>query len=437
MTPLGPERSTGHPPLQAGDSVARLVGIGPKTAAALEAVGVRRVADLLFHLPRRYEDRGRVISVEEATRELGSVLVYGRLTVHSGRWARRRLHITDGELADDTGCIRVRWFNQPWITGRLEGGVEAFVYGAVGRDTSKRPQVLNPEIEIVPRSSRVEEIAPIYSGLGPLGGKRLRKIIDQALGCLEDLADPLPDTVRREFALMPLAESLGDLHRPALPGDPGQRREWVAALNRSATAAHHRLAFDELLAVASVVAGYRARRLEQAATPVRIGPEFDQRCRALFPFELTAAQRRVIAEIVDDLRRPSPMARLLQGDVGSGKTAVAITAIFAILADGRQATLMAPTELLAEQLHRSAAGALEPLGFRVRLLTGSLPRVEAGAVRAGVAGGEIDVVVGTHALFQEGVPLPTSGWSSSTNSTDSEWRSASGFSTRGIHRISW
>jgi ATP-dependent DNA helicase RecG len=403
LTRRGPEIPAGRPPFEANDPVDRIVGIGPRTAAALAAVGVRRVADLLFHLPRRYEDRGQVLAVDEARAGRGPVLLYGRLVVHGARYVRRRLHITDGELADASGRLRVRWFNQPWIAERLDGGVEAFVFGSVGLDRGGRPQLVNPEIEIVPRTDRIDEIVPIYPRLGPLTGKRLRNAIDQALGCLDRLPDPVPDWVRRESALVGLAEALGDLHRPRVPADADRRRRRLAALDAGATEGHRRLAFDELLAVASVVAGTRARRLDQSATPIRVGPGFEQRCRGLFPFELTAAQRRAIGEITADLGRPVPMARLLQGDVGSGKTAVAVVAISAVLASGRQAALMAPTELLAEQLHRSVAAALEPAGARVCLLTGSVPAAVARDHRSRLADGGIEVVVGTHALFQDNV----------------------------------
>jgi len=385
------------------DSVETVAGIGPKTALALEALGIRRVADLLFHLPRRYEDRGRVLAIDDAKNRRGSVLLHGRLVVHSGRYLRRRLHIADGELADDSGCIPIRWFNQPWIVGRLKSGAEAFVYGAVGEGKTGRLQIVNPEIEIGSRATSVDEVVPVYPKLGPLAGKRLRKIMDQAHGCLSEMADPIPPAVRRQFALPNLAEALDKLHRPTLPSQDQERDHAVLALNQAATGSHTRLAFDELLAVASVVAGDRARRLEQSASPILLTSSYGRQARKLFPFDLTSAQNRVVGEILDDLGRSVPMARLLQGDVGCGKTAVAILAIFAVLSNGRQAALMAPTELLAEQLHRSISAVLEARGVRVRLLTGSVSAAVGRSIRSELASGKTDVLVGTHALFQESV----------------------------------
>ena len=385
------------------DPVHRIVGIGPKTAAALEAIGIQRVADLLFHLPRRYEDRGAVISVDEAKQHHGPVLLHGRLTAGSGRYVRRRLHINDGELADATGVMSIRWFNQPWIGERVATGVDAFVYGVVGRGKNDQLQIVNPEIEIAPKSASVDEVVPIYGRLGPLSGKRLRRALDQAMDCLGDLVDPLEETIRRRFSLLPLGEALGRLHQPTLPVDSGERVSFVTALNQGSSEGHSRLAFDELLTVALVVAGYRARRIEQSARAIRLSSEFHRQAERALPFDLTSAQQRVVDEINADLGKTTPMARLLQGDVGCGKTAVAILAILAVVSNGRQAALMAPTELLAEQLHRAVSTALDPFGYRICLLTGSSAAADGRSRRSELAAGEIDVVVGTHALFQERV----------------------------------
>jgi len=390
-------------PLRADDPVHRIVGVGPKTAAALEAIGIRRVGDLLFHLPKRYEDRGAVISVDEAKQQHGPVLLHGRLSAGPGRYVRRRLHINDGDLADDTGVMPIRWFNQPWMSDRVGAGVDAFVYGVVGRGRSDRQQIVNPEIEVAPRSATMDEVVPIYGRLGPLSGKRLRKALDQAMDCLGDLVDPLEETIRRRFSVLPLGEALGRLHQPTLPADPGDRASFVTALNQGSSEGHSRLAFDELLTVALVVAGYRARRIEQSARPVHVSSVFHDQAERTLPFDLTSAQQRVVDEIITDLGGTTPMARLIQGDVGCGKTAVAILAILAVVSNGRQTALMAPTELLAEQLHRAVSAALEPFGYRVCLLTGSSAAADGRSRRSELAAGEIDVVVGTHALFQERV----------------------------------
>ena len=387
-----------------------VAGIGPKTAAALAAVGVRRVTDLLLHLPRRYDDRGEVLTVAEALRTSGQVLLRGRVTATAGRRVRRRLHIADGTVVDGSGSLAVRWFNQPWVAERYAGdGVEAWVYGAVGRSRHGRLQLVNPDVEPVEAEQRRDGIVPVYGRLGPLAGRRLRTVMARALEALELLEDPLPEELRNELGLPGLVASLGALHHPGSPADLQDRRRRVAALNDRESPEHRRLAFDELLALAAVVADLRARRRAQAADPIPVRGSFADTCRTLLPFELTAAQRRVVGEVLADLGRDRPMARLLQGDVGSGKTVVAVLAILAVLESGRQAALMAPTELLAEQLHRTVGALLGTTGHRIALLTGSLPASDADAVRAGLAGGSVGLAVGTHALFQEAVSFADLG----------------------------
>ena len=344
-----------------------------------------------------------MVRVSDALAVDHPVLLHGRLTVASSRYVRRRLHIADGELTDDSGTLAVRWFNQPWMAGRLEGGVEALVFGSIAGNRGGRLQLVNPEVEFGPEATDEVTVTPIYPKLGPLSGKRLRTIIGQSLACLGDLDDPLPEDLRRELALPGLVESLEMLHDPSPPGTGDARDTFVETLNVERSPAHRRLAFDELLTMASVVAGYRAQRLEQTARSIVPGRDFGGQASSLFDFELTAAQRRAAKRIVADLAGSTPMARLLQGDVGSGKTAVATIAILAAVNAGRQAAFMAPTELLAQQLHRSVAASLGGLGYRVGMLTGAMSAVEARSLRADLAAGQLDLVVGTHALFQESV----------------------------------
>jgi len=387
----------------ADDPVDTLRGIGPKTAAGLAELGVRRVVDLLLLLPRRYEDRGAVVPVSAALQTEAPVLLRGRLTCSGGRYVRGRLHIADGALVDDTGRLPVRWFNQPWQVERLADGVDALVYGVVRTAKNGRRQIVNPEVTLVGGETEPDDPVPIYPRAGGLGGRRLAAAIDQALGCLDGLSDPLPEHLRRELGLPELAIGLASLHRPSGPGTVEMRERLVTDLNERRSAAHQRLAFDELLTVAAVVERCRADRLEQSTRPIRPTVPLGERARDVLPFDLTGAQKRVVAEIGRDLDRTVPMARLLQGDVGSGKTAVAALTVLAAVDSRRQAAVMAPTELLAEQLHRELAAVLGRAGHRVERLTGSTPTGSARRVREDLATGELGVVVGTHALFQQGV----------------------------------
>jgi ATP-dependent DNA helicase RecG len=333
----------------------------------------------------------------------GPVLLHGTVTISSSRYVRRRLHIVDGVFSDSSGSVAVRWFNQPWIADRLEGGVDAFLFGAVATGKSGRPQLTNPEVEIGDETAETEAVKPIYPKLGPLAGKRLRTVMLQALGCLDSVVDPLPESLLREMGLPSLTEVFDALHDPRPPESATARTRLVEDLNGWRSAWHGRLAFDELLAVSVVVAETRARRAARTARPIDPGAGFQRRAAALFDFQLTRAQRDAAAAIIDDLADSVPMARLLQGDVGSGKTAVATIAIYAAVRGGRQAALMAPTELLAEQLHRSLSSTLGKTGCVIELLTGALPASHAKDIRGRLAAGSIDVVVGTHALFQESV----------------------------------
>jgi ATP-dependent DNA helicase RecG len=347
-------------------------------------------------LPRRYQDRGSVVAASTALTTERPVLLRGTVVCTGSRRVRGRLSIGEGRFDDGSGTIPVRWFNQPWVAQRFENGVDAFVFGRVGTSRSGRRQLVNPEIRPLEEGLEPQDLVPIYSPVGPLAGKRLRNALDQALGVLADLADPLPQELRKDRGLPDLGSALTGLHRPSPERmDPG---ELAVQLNLRRTPAHRRLAFDELLAVACVVARHRAERLDRTAAPIRVRSTFPGEVTAFFPFEFTGAQRRVVGEILDDMAKPVPMARLLQGDVGSGKTAVATTAILAALAGGRQTALMAPTELLAEQLHRSVSATLGPTGIRVGLLTGAAQH--AAAVRRRLDAGSLKVVVGTHALFQ-------------------------------------
>ncbi len=387
--------------LRPDDPVDRLIGIGPKTAVAMAEIGIERVIDLVFHLPKRYEDRGLVVTAAEALATGGSVLLRGRLICSRSRRVRGRLHIADGHFEDETGTIPVRWFNQPWIPGRLKDGVEASVFGKVGTGKKGDHQLVNPEFEIA-STIDPEAIHPVYGKVGPLRGKRLRRAMEQALGCLSLLPDPLPADLLTASRLPELDSVLKELHEPeATVG--ADRSEYTELLNSHRSAAHRRLVFDELLTVASVVAGHRTRRLEQVAAPIRVRSTFKQELRAFFPFPFTSAQDRVVGEILRDMAKAVPMARLVQGDVGSGKTAVATAAILAALAAGRQAVLMAPTELLAEQLHRSVSASLEATGLPAELLTGAVAETRAKSIRRRLVAGDLKVVVGTHALFQKKV----------------------------------
>ncbi len=381
-------------PLHPDDPVTRFAGIGPKTAGALAAEGITTVLDLLLHLPRRYEDRSTVTEIDSIDSAQEKVLVRGVVrSVRLRRIRGRRLSIVDGVVEDGSGQLPVVWFNQPWIGRRLEGEPELFLYGQIQEKKNGLLQLHSPEVDGIEEEAG---IVPIYPGLGRFGGKRLRRLISDCLPVIGDCEDPLPDSIRDRFGLPTLAESLGELHAPKKGVD-------VEKLNRRASTWHQRLAFDELAAFACAMSEQRQRRVRHQS--VRIDPAVVGRVMedTALPFQLTAAQVRVQTEIAEDLVGGHPMARLVQGDVGSGKTAVAALTMRMVLESGSQVAIMAPTELLAEQHQSTLTSYLSPSGHLPRLLVASLPAAVKREILEGLGNGSIGMVVGTHAVFQEAV----------------------------------
>lgn len=385
-----------------GAPLTELKGIGPKSAEALSAEGFDTVLDLLLHLPRRYEDRTRVTHLDRRL-EVGEwVLLRGCVKgVRLRRIPRRRMVIVDGFVDDGRGNLKVVWFNHRWIHTRLADEPELYLYGQVREARGGSLQLVNPEIEEV--SDEAARIVPVYRRLGRFGGRRLRRLIEQCLPVADGCRDPLPGAIRKRFELPTLDNALRELHMPSVSGDDEDRTRAVEELNNGASRSHLRLAFDELLAFACAMGTRRAARSAFQAPRIDTSVVSARRVRELLPFVLTGAQDRVLGEIQTDLAGDTPMARLVQGDVGSGKTVVAGLAMLMALESGHQVAFMAPTELLAEQHARSLTDILGATGHTVHQLTGSLPAREQRRVREDLVEGSVRLVVGTHALFQESV----------------------------------
>ncbi|MGH7563894.1 MAG: ATP-dependent DNA helicase RecG, partial [Gemmatimonadota bacterium] len=359
----------------------------------LEALGIRTVDDLLHHYPRDYLDVRRAVPLNRL-REGETVAVQGIVrTVHErrfrGRGARSQ---TTALLEDDAGTVALVWFNQPWIGRQLQKGRRIHVIGPVVR---YRGQLQITPTELQPLGDDEDErpgagILPIYPLTEGITQRNLRAWTRSALERLGTVDDPLPRGLRDQHALPPLGEALQDLHYPRDP--EGQER------------ARRRFAWEELfwwefrLALKAV-----ARRRPESGIAMAVEGELVPRLGRSLPFELTRAQRRVLSEIFRDMRSRRPMNRLLQGDVGAGKTVVALLALLRAVESGYQGALMAPTEILAEQHQRKVAALLGDLPVRIALLTGRVTGSARERVRAGFASGDIDVAIGTHALIQEGV----------------------------------
>ena len=376
-------------------------GVGSRLAGKFERLGLRVVADVLRHLPMRYEQELAERTIEHAHQaaldgEAATLAVRGTVAVIRRAPGRRpRIEAT---LEDATGTAHLVWFNANWVLGKLHPGFEVLIQGRGGiyRD---QLQFTNPRFTILEEHARAsssdspieDRLRPIYPGSEELPSARIERVIEQVLEpALREIEDPLPDAYREERDLMPLAEAYRAAHAPRSKEEADRARE--------------RLAFDELLLLQLGVMMRRHQLRERLAAPALLwSDELDARIRARFPFTLTSQQADVIREIASDLARPAPMNRLLQGDVGAGKTVIALYGMLLAAATGHQAALMAPTELLAEQHFASIRAMLSESDVEIVLLTGGLPAAVRRERLERIESGEVDIVVGTHALLTESV----------------------------------
>jgi ATP-dependent DNA helicase RecG len=365
----------------------------------LAKLGIRTGFDLVLHLPLRYEDE-TVLTPIGAVRDGAPALVEGEVVATEIAFRPRRQLVV--RVRDASGVLFARFLNfYPSQAKALAEGARVRLFGEV-RPGFFGDEMVHPRYHVLRGPEPLpESLTPVYPTTAGLGQALLRKLIDEALA-RADLADTLPEDIRARHCLQPFAPSVQLLHRPPPDVD-------ASALELRSHPAWRRMKFDELLAQQlSMRMHYRARRA-QAAPPLALGGELVARLVAGLPFTLTRAQARAWGEIERDLAAAHPMNRLLQGDVGSGKTIVAAAAAVRAVERGWQAAVMAPTEILAEQHHRKFAEWLAPLGVRVAWLAGALPARERRAGIAAVAAGEIQIAIGTHALFQEKVEFARLG----------------------------
>ena len=395
--------------------------VGGKRGRALEKLGISSVQDLLQHYPRYHVDRTRLRTV----RELGGLaraVHAGEVQVHATVKkinrpfrTKKKVVLIKGVIGDETGSIEVTWFNQEWVARALSPGDVGFFYGRIGT-FGGRLQMTAPRFELVRTGKEpfnVGRIVPIYPATADLSSDALRRLMWDTLRNAGEILDPLPASLRRELGLMPRGAALRLIHFP------DEKDEVVGA--------RRRIVFDELFTLQLGLV-YRKRLLERTVTgiehpapgPASLGETFV----AGLPFRLTGAQRAAMHEVARDMCRPHPMHRLVEGEVGSGKTVVALYACLMAIEGGSQAAFMAPTEVLAEQhfltvteLLDRAFGTHEGSNLFagvsrrpvVRLLTGSTPASRRAEILAGVASGAVDLLIGTHALIQEVVEFARLG----------------------------
>ena len=403
--------------LELSTSVQYVKGIGPRLAEVLGAKGIHTVDDLLHYLPFRYEDRVNPRGISELrVGEMATVIAEVRT---SGLFRTRRMPIFQMTAGQGRSRLKCIWFNATYLRDRFKPGQLVALYGKVEQERGGELQLVQPQFEILGDSAddaeageqkaatslEVGRIVPIYesAGQGRLTPRWFRRIIHTVLENLSPPAtDPVPTAVRNHLSLISPQDALRQVHWP----DPG---ESLQDLQASRTPAHVRLIFEELF---FLELGLELKRREQKAQ-TGIAFNLDNRAREaikkILPFHPTAAQKRVLKEIASDMEKPFPMRRLLQGDVGSGKTIVAFEAAIIAMENGYQVALMAPTEILAQQHYFSARRILENAGYRIVLLTGSIEEDRKREIRRHIAQGNAQLVIGTHALIEQKVEFARLG----------------------------
>jgi ATP-dependent DNA helicase RecG len=350
-------------------------------ARKLRRLGLETIGDMLGHRPRRYE---RPVPERAISELFGDEEAVIEVVVRRASGRRRgRLHILTAHVGDASGEIRATWFNQPWLESKLVPGTHMRLRGRQNR------YGFAVESYDLGDAAETADFAPVYPATEDLAQKQLRSISEAALAFAGAGGDVLPAPLRASEQLPLRADALMALHRPRTPDE--------------AETGRRRLAFDELLVLQLALARRASEREALVADALPPPGELVARYRDVLPFTLTDAQEQAIRELDADLERTIPMQRLLQGDVGAGKTAVAVYAVLRAVEAGRQGALMAPTETLAEQHFLTVEGVLTELGVRVALLTSSLSKREHATVRQLITSGDVQVAVGTHALIQREV----------------------------------
>ena len=380
-----------HTTLTPDTPVRYLKGVGPKTAERFEKLGIVTLADLLCHYPRRYIDFSRPYSIAEAPPDTECVVKAEVFAKPAGRilpGGRRMERITAG---DDVSSLEITWFNNPYATQKLELGQEYYFEGIVTGGMLRR-QMVNPQVRTAAQitSAPFEAVYPQTEGLS---STVIAKCIRQLLPHAELLPDPLPEEMLKKYRLLSKADAVRAIHCPAT--------------EEEAFAARRRLIYEELLVLQLGIGRMKNRGSASTGAPMqRLDPA---PFWASLPFSPTGAQRRAVDEILTDLSGSTSMNRLLQGDVGSGKTLVAAAAIWACIRSGYQAALLAPTEILAAQHAENLNRMLAPFGMRVALLTGGMKAAARRTTLAAIRSDEADLVVGTHAILSEGVEFARLG----------------------------
>jgi ATP-dependent DNA helicase RecG len=405
--------------LDPATSVQYVKGIGPRLAEVLAGKGIHTVDDLLHYLPFRYEDRLNPRGIAELRPgEMATVIAEVRT---SGLFRTRRMPIFQMTAGQGRARLKCLWFNATYLKDKFKPGQMVALYGKVDLDNRGELQIMQPQVEFLGDTSEdgstgaaeqkaassleIGRIVPIYesAGQGRLTSRWFRRVLHGALENLTpDVPEAIPAAVRSRLGLISAREALWKVHWP-------EAGESLQDLQSSRTPAHIRLIFEELFFIELGLELKRRQLKAETGIAFKLDDRVREAIKKILPFHPTAAQKRVLKEIAADMEKPSPMRRLLQGDVGSGKTIVAFEAAIIAIENGYQVALMAPTEILATQHYLSARRILENAGYRIVLLTGSLDQERKREVRRHVSQGNAHLVIGTHALLEEKVEFEKPG----------------------------
>lgn len=368
-------------------SVETVRGVGKETAKKLTKLGVETIHDLLTFWPRRYDDYSEVLPIIKI--RPGAVTVRAKVESIKGRQVRRGMRITEAVIRDETSAIRVVWFNQPYRESYFKPNQEYFFSGLY--DFSYNRYVLqSPSVELAKEFTKnTARIVPVYQQTKGLDSREIRKFLAEITQLFKDLPETLPKDIVKQQGLIPYSRAALQMHWPESQEKLAQARE--------------RIGFEEVFAY--VLAGQLNKQANESEAALRIA--FDEKLAKSYtkalPFELTAAQKKAAWDILQDIDKETPMNRLLEGDVGSGKTVVAAFAAYIAAKQGIQTAFMAPTELLARQHAQTLADVLEPLGVSIGLLTSAVKGKPKAMLKDQLASGKVNIAIGTHALLQEGV----------------------------------
>ncbi len=390
-----------------------LKGIGPRRSEMLAAHGIRTIGDLIGYLPFRYEDRTQFRPIQ-SLREGEWVLIRGEICSIGGFDTRRRgFSVFEMLVRDGKGSVRVKFFNQPYLRRVYQPGMKLVIFGQVKKDTYAHGSLgfMNPECEILEEdhaepSMHSGRVVPIYRKLEDLRTRTLRQIMYSTLSNLPpDIPDAVPAYLCKQLRLPPKQKAIQQLHFPRFKGGtPGERQKELDLLNAGISPAHKRLIFEELFQLQVGIGMVRRNRVRHVKERrFQLGEGVRLAIKKVLPFHPTEAQKRSLREIAEDICSPHPMSRLLQGDVGSGKTIVAAQAAIIAVENGCQVAIMAPTEILAEQHFFYFRRLLAPVGYSIDLLKGSLSAKEKRQARDRIGSGQTQITIGTHALVQEDV----------------------------------